>query len=72
MCIIPFTKQGTQLPTATRDAATQVPSETSSSPEGLVQVLSSDGETAEQIQTQHLQIRVQRSALGGDPQFCAP
>ncbi|OWK07119.1 hypothetical protein Celaphus_00016914, partial [Cervus elaphus hippelaphus] len=51
---------GTQLPAATRDAATQVPSETSSSPEGLVQVLSSDGETAEQIQTQHLQIRVQR------------
>ena len=45
---------GAHLPAATRDAATQVPCEASSSPEGLVQVLSSDGKTAEQIQTQHL------------------
>lgn len=58
MCILLFTKQGTQLLAATRDAAAQVPSETSSSPEGLVQALCSDGETAEQIQTQHLQIQV--------------
>uniref|UniRef100_A0A8D1B8T7 WD repeat domain 31 n=1 Tax=Sus scrofa TaxID=9823 RepID=A0A8D1B8T7_PIG len=48
---------GKQLPAATRNAATQVPSETSFAPEGFVQVLCSDGETTEQTQTQHLQIQ---------------